>query len=65
MYADVDVKTVSRGVSPARVCSSPPRPAPTGTYPLLGYSWSRMPKACRPDGADNIRRAVREQVKFG
>ena len=41
--------------------------APTGTYPLLGYSWElRLPEGVQiVDGADNIRRAVREQVKFG
>jgi len=41
--------------------------APTGTYPLLGYSWElHMPEGVQVvDGADNIRRAVREQVKYG
>ncbi|OLD69373.1 MAG: hypothetical protein AUI33_09090 [Ignavibacteria bacterium 13_1_40CM_2_61_4] len=41
--------------------------APTGMYPLLGYSWElRVPEGVQVvDGADNIRRAVREQVKYG
>jgi imidazolonepropionase-like amidohydrolase len=41
--------------------------APTGMYPLLGYSWElRMPEGVQiVDGADNIRRAVREEVKYG
>ena len=36
--------------------------APTGMYPLLGYSWElKMPEGVQiVDGADNIRKAVRE-----
>jgi len=36
-------------------------------YPLLGYSWElKVPEGLQiVDGADNIRRAVREQVKYG
>jgi imidazolonepropionase-like amidohydrolase len=39
----------------------------TGMYPLSGYSWElKMPEGVQiVDGADNIRRAVREQVKYG
>jgi imidazolonepropionase-like amidohydrolase len=69
MYADVDVKTaINRGVIPGpRMFVATRAFAPTGTYPLLGYSWElRMPEGVQiVDGADNIRRAVREQVKFG
>jgi imidazolonepropionase-like amidohydrolase len=69
MYADVDVKTaIHRGVIPGpRLFVATRAFAPTGTYPLLGYSWElRMPEGVQiVDGADNIRRAVREQVKYG
>jgi imidazolonepropionase-like amidohydrolase len=36
-------------------------------YPLLGYSWElKMPEGVQiVDGVDQIRRAVREQVKYG
>ncbi len=41
--------------------------APTGMYPLLGYSWElRMPEGVQiVDGPDNVRKAVREEVKYG
>ena len=69
MYADVDVKTaIARGVIPGpRMFVSTRAFAPTGTYPLLGYSWElKMPEGVQiVDGADNIRRAVREQIKYG
>jgi imidazolonepropionase-like amidohydrolase len=69
MYADVDVKTaINRGVIPGpRMFVSTRALAPTGTYPLLGYSWElRVPEGVQiADGADNVRRAVREQVKYG
>jgi len=69
MYADVDVKTaIDRGVIPGpRLFVATRAMAPTGTYPLLGYSWElRMPEGVQiVDGADNVRRAVREQVKYG
>jgi imidazolonepropionase-like amidohydrolase len=69
MYADVDVKTaINRGIIPGpRMFVATRSFAPTGTYPLLGYSWElRMPEGVQiVDGADNIRRAVREQVKYG
>jgi imidazolonepropionase-like amidohydrolase len=69
MYADVDVKTaIARGVIPGpRMYVATRAFAPTGMYPLLGYSWElRVPEGVQiVDGADNIRRAVREQVKFG
>ena len=69
MYADVDIKTaINRGIIPGpRMFVATRAFAPTGTYPLLGYSWElRMPEGVQiVDGADNIRRAVREQVKYG
>jgi len=39
----------------------------TGTYALLGYSWElRMPEGVQiVDGPDEIRKAVRQQVKHG
>lgn len=69
MYADVDVKTaINRGIIPGpRMFVSTRAFSATGTYPLLGYSWElKMPEGVQiVDGADNIRRAVREQVKYG
>jgi imidazolonepropionase-like amidohydrolase len=69
MYADVDIKNaINRGVIPGpRMFVSTRALAPTGTYPLLGYSWElRVPEGVQiVDGADNVRRAVREQVKYG
>ncbi len=69
MYADVDVKTaINRGVIPGpRLFVSTRAFAPTGMYPLQGYSWElRMPEGVQIiDGADSIRKAVREQVKYG
>ena len=69
MYADVDVKTaINRGIIPGpRMFVSTRAFSATGMYPLLGYSWElRMPEGVQiVDGADNIRRAVREQVKYG
>jgi imidazolonepropionase-like amidohydrolase len=69
MYADVDVKTaIERGVIPGpRMFVATRAFAPTGMYPLSGYSWElRVPEGVQiVDGVDNIRRAVREQVKYG
>jgi imidazolonepropionase-like amidohydrolase len=69
MYADVDVKTaINRGVIPGpRMFVATRAFSATGMYPLSGYSWElKMPEGVQiVDGADNIRRAVREQVKFG
>ena len=41
--------------------------APTGMYGLLGYSWElKVPEGVQIiDGPDDIRKAVREQVKYG
>lgn len=69
MYADVDVKTaINRGViSGPRMFVATRAFSATGMYPVLGYSWElKMPEGVQiVDGADNIRRAVREQVKYG
>jgi imidazolonepropionase-like amidohydrolase len=69
MYADVDVKNaINRGVIPGpRMFVATRALAPTGMYPLFGYSWElRMPEGVQiVDGADGVRRAVREQVKYG
>lgn len=69
MYADVDVKTaIVRGVIPGpRLFVATRAMAPTGMYPLSGYSWElRVPEGVQVvDGADAIRKAVREQVKYG
>ena len=69
MYADVDVKTaINRGVIPGpRMFVSTRAMAPTGMYPLLGYSWElKMPEGVQiVDGPDDIRKAVREQAKYG
>ena len=69
MYADVDVKTaINRGIIPGpRLYVVTRALAPTGMYPLLGYSWElKVPEGLQiVDGADDIRRAVREQVKYG
>src|SRR2546427_6021737 len=69
MSADVDIKTaIQRGVIPGpRMFVATRAMAPTGTYPLAGYSWElKVPEGVQiVDGPDNIRRAVREQVKYG
>jgi imidazolonepropionase-like amidohydrolase len=69
MYADVDVKNaIERGIIPGpRLFVATRALAPTGMYPLLGYSWElRVPEGVQiVDGADGARRAVREQVKYG
>ncbi|HEY6392969.1 MAG TPA: amidohydrolase family protein [Bryobacteraceae bacterium] len=69
MYADVDIKTaIQKSVIPGpRMFVATRAMAPTGMYPLLGYSWElKAPEGVQiVDGPDNIRRAVREQVKYG
>jgi imidazolonepropionase-like amidohydrolase len=69
MYADVDVKqAIERGIiSGPRMFVSTRAFAPTGMYPLSGYSWElKMPEGVQIiDGTDAIRKAVREQVKYG
>jgi len=69
MYADVDVKTaISRGEVPGpRMQVATRAMAPTGMYPLLGYSWElRVPTGVQTvDGVESARKAVREQVSYG
>jgi len=69
MYADVDLKTaIARGVIPGpRMFVATRAFSATGMYPLLGYSWElQMPEGVQiVDGPDQIRKAVREQVKYG
>ena len=69
MFADVDVKTaIARGIIPGpRMFVSTRAFAPTGMYPLLGYSWELdLPHGVQPiDGVDAIRQAVRDQVAHG
>jgi imidazolonepropionase-like amidohydrolase len=69
MYADVDVKTaIARGVIPGpRMFVSTRALSTTGTYPLLGYSWElKMPEGVQiVDGPEEIRKAVREEAKYG
>jgi imidazolonepropionase-like amidohydrolase len=69
MYADVDVKTaINRGEVPgSRMFVSTRAMAPTGAYPLLGYSWElQMPHGVQVvDGVEGARLAVREEVMHG
>ncbi len=69
MYADVDVKAaIARGVVPGpRMFVATRALAPTGMYPLRGYSWElAMPIGVQTiDGVEQARKAVREQVGFG
>jgi imidazolonepropionase-like amidohydrolase len=69
MYADVDVKTaIEKGEVPGpRMQVATRAMAPTGLYPLLGYSWElTLPKGVQTvDGVEGARKAVREQIMFG
>jgi imidazolonepropionase-like amidohydrolase len=69
MYADVDVKrAINLGyIEGPRLFVSTRAMSATGMYPLSGYSWElRVPEGVQiVDGPDNIRKAVREQVKYG
>jgi len=69
MYADVDVKTaIERGEIPgSRLFVATRAMAPTGMYPLQGYSWElNLPHGLQiVDGVENARLAVREQVAHG
>jgi imidazolonepropionase-like amidohydrolase len=69
MYADVDVKTaINLGEVPGPHMQVATRAmAPTGLYPLLGYSWElTLPKGVQTvDGVEGARKAVREQISFG
>jgi imidazolonepropionase-like amidohydrolase len=69
MYADVDVKNaIAHGVIPGpRMFVATRAMAPTGLYPLLGYAWDiQVPEGVQiVDGPDGIRKAVREEAKYG
>jgi imidazolonepropionase-like amidohydrolase len=69
MYADVDVKrAIQQGIIPGpRMFVSTRAFSATGMYPLLGYSWElKVPEGVQVvDGPHEIRKAVREQVKYG
>ncbi len=69
MYADVDVKqAIVNGEIPGPHMQVATRAmAPTGMYGPLGYSWEiRVPKGVQyVDGAEDARKAVREQAMFG
>ena len=69
MYADVDVKAaIAKGVTAGpRMQVATRALAPTGMYPLRGYNWElTMPIGVQTiDGADEARKAVREQVGHG
>jgi imidazolonepropionase-like amidohydrolase len=69
MYADVDVKmAIERGEIPGPHLFVATRAmAPTGMYPLLGYSWElSLPHGVQVvDGVDGARLAVREQIAHG
>jgi imidazolonepropionase-like amidohydrolase len=69
MYADVDVKTaINRGEVPGpHLFVSTRAMAPTGMYPLLGFSWElELPHGVQQvDGVEGARLAVREQLSHG
>jgi imidazolonepropionase-like amidohydrolase len=69
MYADVDLqKAIDRGMVPGpRMQVATRAIAPTGMYPLLGYSWDiAVPHGVQVvDGVEDARKAVREQVGNG
>jgi imidazolonepropionase-like amidohydrolase len=69
MYADVDVKTaIANGEVPGpRMQVATRAMAPTGMYPLLGYSWElKVPTGVQyVDGAEGARKTVREQAMYG
>ena len=69
MYADVDIKrAINRGEIPGpRLWVSTRAMAPTGAYGITTPNWElRLPTGVQiVDGADNIRQAVREQVRNG
>src|SRR6201984_2027609 len=69
MYADVDARpAIAKGEVPGRRMQVATRAmAPTGMYPLLGYSWElKVPTGVQyVDGVEGARKAVREQAMFG
>jgi imidazolonepropionase-like amidohydrolase len=71
MYADVDIKTaINRGIIPGpRMFVATRSLAPTGMSNPTRFSWEidpHMPGGTEfVDGPDQIRHAVREQIKYG
>jgi imidazolonepropionase-like amidohydrolase len=69
MYADVDLKKAIDGgfVPGPRLQVATRAIAPTGMYPLLGYSWELdLPHGVEmADGVENLRHVVREQIGNG
>ncbi|MBK8726462.1 MAG: amidohydrolase family protein [Holophagaceae bacterium] len=69
MYADVDLKrAIQNGiVAGPRMFVATRAFSATGMYPLTGYSWElKVPEGVQiVDGVAEIRKGVREQVKFG
>ncbi|MGB6133163.1 MAG: amidohydrolase family protein [Acidobacteriaceae bacterium] len=69
MYSDVDLKKAIDGgfVPGPRLQVATRALAPTGMYPLLGYSWELdLPHGVQvADGVDGVRLAVREQIGNG
>ncbi|MER3428372.1 MAG: amidohydrolase [Pyrinomonas sp.] len=69
MYADVDVKkAIENGVIVGpRMFVATRAFSATGMYPITGYAWElKMPEGVQfVDGPEEIRRGVREQVKYG
>src|SRR5207302_6624674 len=69
MYADVDLKmAIANGEVPGpRMQAATRAMAPTGMYPLLGYSWElKVPTGVQyVDGTDGALKAVREQAMYG
>lgn len=69
MYADVDVKkAIANGeITGPRMQVATRAMAPTGMYPIIGYSWElEIPKGVQyVDGPEECRKAVREQVMYG
>lgn len=69
MYADVDVKqAINNAEIPGpRMQVATRAMTPTGLYGPLGYSWEiKIPQGVQyVDGAEEIRKAVREQIMYG
>lgn len=68
-YADVDLKkAINNGIIPGPRMKVASRALDvTGAYPLQAYSWEiQVPHGVQVvDGADEARKAVREQISFG
>ncbi|CUU01348.1 Imidazolonepropionase [Candidatus Thermokryptus mobilis] len=68
-YADVDLKTaINQGIIPGpRMQVATRALSTTGGYALMGYSWEiQVPTGAQlVDGVDEVRKAVREQIKYG